>query len=151
MHCAPDECLERGRARREWATSREAEWRTLSAARHWTASSEGRRLGSISWSRWFCWPGLVVMPWLVRTFTTRAFESLFEGEVFCVGGGCRKHGKSVRCCAGWNETGRERSSREDRTTADACWATEDRRPIVRTMRWPLEWRRRKGAAGCDKD
>jgi hypothetical protein len=122
---------------------------------HWMAGGIER---STSGSRWLCRLGLVVMPWLVRAFAARTFESLFKGELFYVVGGRRKYRETNRRCAGWQETSWERSSREDGTTADACWATEGGSIVstrtvraVRAVRWTFERRRRQSAARCDKD
>lgn len=156
--CIKVDCLERSRTRREWAACRKTKRRTLSTARHWTASSKWRRLRSIGGSRWLCWLRLVMMPWLVRALTTRTFESLHDVEHFYIGGGCGKYRKSVRRCTGWDETSWEWPSGEDRTTTDACWATEDG-PVMstrtvwvrRAVRRTFEWRRRKSTTRCDED
>ena len=158
MPRAQSDSLERSRTRREWSACREAARRALSTARHWTAGSDRRRLRSIAGSRWFCWPGLVMVPWLVRALAARTFESFYNVEVFCLGGGRRKYGESIRCCSGWNETSWERSSGEDWTTADACRATEYRpimstrtmRVLRRATRRTFGWGRRKSTAGCDE-
>jgi hypothetical protein len=123
------------------------------------ACGKRRRLGSVAGSRWLCWSRLVMVPWLVRAIATRTFESFYELESFYVGSGSGKYWKPVRRCTGWDEPSWEWPSREDCTTADACWANEYG-PIVstrivmtvrRAVGWAFEWRRRKSATRCDED
>lgn len=157
--CIKSDCLEPSWTGREGTTCRKPKRRALSTARHWKTSGKWWRLRSTAGSGWLCRPGLVVVPWLVRALAARTFESFDDVELFCVGGGRRKYGESVRGCAGWNETSWEWSSREDRASANACWAAEDRpgvtvrtmRVVRRAVRWTFEWRRRKSATGCDED
>jgi len=109
----------------------------------------------IGGSRWLRWSGLVVMPWLIRALAARTFEAPFVDERFYVVGGRRKYRKSNRCGAGWDETSREGSCREDGTAADVCRTTEDgsfvRTRTVRAVRWPFVWWRGQSTARCDED
>lgn len=98
------------------------------------------------------------MPWLVRALAARTFESFCDVELVYIGGGRRKHRESIRRCTGWNKPGGERSSGEDWTAADACWATEDGsvvnsrtgRVVRRAVRRTFEWWRRKSSTRRDE-
>ena len=158
LECTKSNCLKRSRTRSEWTARGKAARKTLSAAGHWTACSKWWRLRSIAGSRWLRRHWLVRVPWLARALAARTFESLHDVEHFYIGGGCGKYRKSVRRCTGWDETSWEWPSGEDRTTTDACWATEDG-PVMstrtvwvrRAVRRTFEWRRRKSTTRCDED
>jgi hypothetical protein len=97
------------------------------------------------------------VPRPLRSIDTRALESLHKLEFFQALGGCGKHRKSVCRCARRDETGRECSSWEDGSTADACWAARKVRAVRRAFERPREKTRsavvdwwRQSTAGGDE-